>query len=231
MTSNRFPTAILAAILPWCAMAGAQTQDPDAGHGPLGFIRLLDAVNAGTGKLEVMIDGETVRPDGYQLGNFTGGIDLKPNTYQVMFRRDGVKEGAIQVPVLPNDTTILIPFAEQVPVREGEPARWRIRILKLKPSETEDKRTASFVSVSRQAELKVEIRQGGKWEPIEVKRLGIARADIRQARGYLPVRCNGQPLAAISVATTGNFVAVLFDDENGTLRSRNFQDYEYSGKK
>ena len=101
----------------------------------------------------------------------------------------------------------------------------------LKQLETEDKRTASFVSVSRQTELKIEIRQAGKWEPVQVNRLGMARADIRQARGYLPVRCNGQPLSAISVTATGNFVAVLYDDENGTLRSRNFQDYKNSGKR
>ena len=197
----------------------------------MGFIRLLDAVSAGTGKLEVLIDGVAVRSEGYQLGNVTGGIALNPNTYQVMFRRDGVKEGATRVPVLANDTTILIPFANPMPVRDGEPARWDIRILKLKQLETGDKRTASFVSVSHQPELNIEIRQAGKWESVEVKRLAIARADIRQVRGYLPVRCNGHPLSAISVAATGNFVAVLFDDENGSLRSRNFQDYKYSAAK
>jgi len=197
----------------------------------LGFIRVLDAVSAGTDKLEVLIDGVTVRSEGYQLGNVTGGIALKPNTYQVMFRRAGVKEGVTRVPVLANDTTILIPFAEPLPVKDGTPARWEIRVLKLKQLETGDGRTASFVSVSHQSELRIEIRQAGKWEPVEVKRLAIARTDIRQARGYLPVRCNGQPLSAISVAATGHFVAVLFDDENGTLRSRNFQDYKYSGSK
>jgi len=231
MISNRFTTAMLAAILPWAAMAGAQTQKPDAGQDPFGFIRLLDAVSAGTGKLEVLIDGISVRQEGYQLGNVTGGIALKPNTYQVMFRRDGVKGGATRVPVLANDTTILIPFAEQIPVRDGVPARWEIRILKLKQLETDEKRTASFVSVSHQADLKVEIRQAGKWEPVEVKHLAIARTDIRQARGYLPVRCNTQPLASIAVAATGNSVTVLFDDENGTLRSRNLLDYKYLGRK
>jgi len=231
MISNELATVILAAILPWAAMPDGHAQAPDAGQGPFGFIRLLDAVSAGTGKLEVLIDGVSVRPEGYQLGNVTGGIALKPNTYQVMFRRDDVKEGAIQVPVLANDTTILIPFAEPIPVRNNQPVSWRIRILKLKPLATGEKRTASFVSVSHQSELNVEIRQGGKWEPVEVKRLGMARADVRQASGYLPVRCNGQPLSAISVAAAGNFVAVLYDDETGTLRSRNFQDYKYAGGK
>ncbi len=116
-----------------------------------------------------MIDGKAVRPDGYQLGNVTGGIALKPNTYKVAFRREGVKEGETRVRVAANDTTILIPFAEQIPASEGQPARWEIRILKLKQHETENKRTATFVSVSREPELKVEIRQAnGKWEPVSV---------------------------------------------------------------
>ena len=229
MTSNRISTALLALIFPYCAIVAAQSPEPDARQGPFGFIRLFDAVNAGTGKLEMRIDGQPVRPEGYQLGNVTGGIALKPNTYQIAFRRDGIKEGTISVPVLANDTTTLIPFAEPIPVREGAPARWRIRILKLKPLESADKRTATFVSVSRQPEIKLEIRQGGKWETIEVSRLGLTRAEIHQARGYLPVRCNGQPLSAFSVSAAANFVSVLFDDESGTLRSRNFQDYRYHG--
>lgn len=228
MTSKPILAALIRITVPWFAISIEIATGQDSQRGPCGFIRLLDAVSAGTGKLEFMIDGKAVRPDGYQLGNVTGGIALKPASYKILFRREGVKEGQTQVLVLANDTTILIPFAEQIPAKDGDPARWEIRILKLKQHETEEKRTVSFVSVSRQAELKVEIRQGaGKWQPIFVNRLGVARAEIQQARGYLPVRCKGQPLAAISVAATGNFVAVLYDDATGTLRSQNFQDYKY----
>lgn len=218
-------------MLPWWVSASGRAQDPAAPAEALGFIRLLDAVSAGTGPLEVLIDGASIRPDGYRPGDVTGGVGLHPNTYQVLFRRHGVKEGGIAVPVSANDTTTLIPFAELMPAPAGEPDRWRIRILKLKQLETGDKRMASFVSVSRQAELKLEIRQAGKWESVVVNRLAITRADIRQARGYLPLRCNGQALPAIAVAAAGHFVTVLYDDENGLLRARNFQDYQYLGRK
>ena len=74
----------------------------------------------------------------------------------------------------------------------------------------------------------MEIRQAdGKWEPVFVKRLGIARAEIQQSRGYLSVRCKGRDLSAVSVGAAGNFVSVLYDDENGVLRSKTFQDYKY----
>ena len=218
------------AMIAWqcVVLSGGVAQGQDAQRGPFGFIRLLNAVSIGTGKLEFFIDGKSVRPDGYQLGNITGGIALKPSTYKVEFRRDGVKDGETRVIVAANDTTILIPFAEQLPVSEGQPGRWEIWILRLKQHAAEDQRTATFVSVSREPELKVEIRQSdGKWHPVLVKRLGIARADIRQARGYLSVRCKQQELSAVSVGAAGNFVSVLYEDENGILRSKTFQDYKY----
>ena len=186
------------------------------------------AVSAGTGQLDVLVDGHPVRPEGYQLGNVTGGIALRPNSYQILFRRDGVTAGRTQLSVVANETLTLVPFAEPVPATEHEAAHWAIRILRLKPHAPDAPRTASFVSVARQPALTVAIRQAkGSWEAIEVKRLAVARTAIRQARGYLPVRCNGQRLPSISVAAAGNFVAVLYEDSNGAIRSANFQDYSY----
>ena len=207
---------------------GSFVHGQESKSAPVGFVRMLNAVSAGTGKLEFTLDGKAVRPAGYQLGNVTGGIALKPADYKVVFRREGVKEGETRVQVKVGDTIILIPFAEEIPATDHQPARWQIRILKLKQHESEDKPTASFVSVSSEPELKVEIRQAdGKWEPVFVKRLGIARAEIQQSRGYMSVRCKGRDLSAVSVGAAGNFVSVLYDDENGVLRSKTFQDYKY----
>lgn len=228
MISNRHLAALIAAVIPGLVWLGGVAAGQDAGPDRCGFVRLLDAVSAGTGKLDCLIDGQPVRQEGYQLGNVTGGIALKPNAYTVRFRRDGVTAGQTQVNVLANETMILIPYAEWVPATEQEAAHWQMRILRLKQHEADDKRTASFVSVAREAELTVEILQAnGKWESILVKRLAIARTAIRQARGYLRVRCNDQPLTSVSVAAAGNFVSVLYNDATGVLRSINFQDYKY----
>lgn len=228
MISNHQLSAFAVVVLSWLVLPGGAAHAQNAQRGPCGFVRLLNAVSIGTGKLQFLIDGIPVRPDGYQLGNVTGGIALKPKTYKVEFRREGVKDGETRVTVAADDTTILIPFAIQEPASEGQPARWEIRILRLKQHEADDQRTATFVSVSREPELMVEIRQAdGKWQPVFVKRLGIARANIQQARGYMSVRCKQQALSAVSVGPAGNFVSVLYEDEKGTLRSKTFQDYKY----
>ena len=206
----------------------ALAQDEDAERGPYGFIRLLNAVSMGTGQLDILIDGKPVRPEGYQLGDMTGGIAYRPNTYNVEIRRQGVKKGETKVNVGKNETTTLVPFAELVPASDERPAYWEIKILRLKQFDTASKRTASFVSVSREPEIKIEIQQADeKWEAIVVRRLNVARTDINQAHGYLPVRYKERQLKAMSIAPSGNFVTVLYDDENGVVQAKNFIDYKY----
>ena len=202
------------------------SQEPD--HGPLGFIRMLNAVSVGTGKLEVLIDGVAARPEGYELGNVTGGIALKPKAYSVEIRREGVKKGITKVDVRNNETLTLIPFGELMPAENGKPAQWEIRILRLKQFDPESKRTATFVSVSHESELKLELRQStGKWETVIVKRLELIRTDIKQSHGYLPLRYQDRDMKALSIAPSGNFVAVLYDDENGVVQAKTFIDYKY----
>lgn len=211
-----------------CGLGQARAQGEEVDHGPYGFIRLLNAVSVGTGKLDFIIAGNPVRTEGYQLGDITGGIALRPKTYNIEFRRDGVKKGETKVNVGNNDTTTLIPFAELVPASDEHPAHWEIRILRLKQFDEDAKRTATFVSVSREPELRIEINQGDdKWEPVFVQRLGVARANIKQARGYLSVRYKDRALKALSISPSGNFVSVLYDDEKGVVQSKNFLDYKY----
>lgn len=226
MTSNFRLLALCLAGLWLGHHTPAAAQNP--GRGKHGFVRLLNAVSPGTGNLTCLIDGAPANEDGYKLGAVTGGIALKPATYQITVRKEGVKEGSTKVRVAEDDTTILIPFAEEVPATDEEPAHWAIRILRLKQHAAEDKRVASFVSVSRQPEIKIELRQSDlKWQSLMVKRLGVARMPIQQSKGYMPVKSGDLELSAISVGATGNYVSVLYDDENGNLKSRTFQDYKY----
>lgn len=196
--------------------------------GARGFVRVVNAVAIGTGKLDVLIDGATVREEGYKFGDVTGGIPGKPGDCTVSFRRDGVKGGETRVVLARNETTTLIPFAEMVPATPDREAYWKIRILRLKQHETKQKRTATIVNVTRAPELKVELRQkDGKWESLYVKRLALERAVIQQSSGYVAMRTEGENLESLSVGSSGNFVAIVYEDADGAIRSRNFQDYKY----
>lgn len=193
-----------------------------------GFVRLLNAVHMGTGVLRVAVDDKPVRDAGYQPGDVTGGIALKPGNHVFTFEREGLRKGETRIAVKPDETTILIPFSERVPATAEQPEQRVIRILRLKQHDPENKRTATFVSVSAEPETRIEVMaSGGDWQPVDVRRLGITRITIKQSKGYLPVRHNGKSLGEISVSQTGNHVLVLYDDAQGVMRSKTFGDHKF----
>jgi len=194
----------------------------------LGFVRLVDAVAPGQDKLQLLIDGEAMNPDGYKLGDVTGGIGLKPGAHEITIRRPGVSEGITRLNLIADNTVTLIPFAEQVPATDASPAHWAMRILRLRQMEPVTKRTATFVSVSQAPEHAVEIAApNGNWTTVYVKRLAIARAPILYPEGYVPLRGKSGKLPSIPVGEPGNYVVVLFDDAAGNMRAINLQDYKY----
>lgn len=193
-----------------------------------GFIRMANALSLGTGMLTMEIDGKKTSEDGYKLGALTGGISLPPGDHKVKFMREGVKEGSTRVNVASNETTTLIPFAEKVPATDQVPAHWEIKILRLKQKDPEMERSATFTSVSQNSEVKVEMREpDGKWNPVYVKRLAVAQAPINYPRGYVPLRTADGEINSIPVASAGNYVVLLYDDQAGKIRSLNFRDKKF----
>lgn len=208
------------------AAAHAQKEDPTIG--PRGFIRLMNAVGVGSGKLDFLIDGVMVRDEAYELGDVTGGIPRKPASYKITFRRTGVEPGETKLNVVKDETTTLIPFAEYVPATENKEAHWIIRILKLKQSENPEKSTATVINLTRKPELRVRIQQPDEtWMTLSVKRLTLERTPLRQRSGYVPMQTDEGDLKPLSVGGSGNFVSVVYEDADGAIRSQNFQDLKY----
>src|SRR5690606_17678562 len=141
-----------------------------------------------------------------------------------LVKRDGVEEGETHVRVLADDTTTLIPFAEKVPASDDKPAHWAMRILRLKQEEPETERSATFVSVCQEPEIKVELASGDKWTAAHVKRLSTAQLPVKESNGYVPIRVNGESLPSMEVAAPGNYVVVIYQDIEGKVLSLNFRD-------
>jgi hypothetical protein len=211
-----------------CLLSGLALAQGESKEAKNGFIRLANAISPGTGILTMEIDGKNVNDAGYKLGDSTGGIKVPIGSRSVKFSREGTEDGSTKVSILPNETTILIPFAERVPATDAKPAFWAIRILRLKQRDTEQGRSATFVSVSQKPEVKVEMRDPeGRWSQYFVKRLAVTQAPILYPRGYVPLKCADGELESIPVASEGNYVALLYDDENGKLKSLNFKDRKF----
>ncbi len=201
-------------------------KDPAAA--PTGFIRVVNAVSVGTGPANVVIDGEDMRPKGYNLGDATGGIGLKAGSHKVVIKREGVKEGSTTVVLDKDQTVTLIPFTEKIPASDQEPAHYEVRILRLKQKQVESGRLATFVSVSANPEVKVELGgEDGKSATVFVKRLAIAETPLNYSQGYAPAKVGGVAIKPIPIGGVGNYVVVLYDDTEGKVQSLYFRDFKF----
>ena len=200
----------------------------DAEAPPGGFIRLVNGVALGSGQVFLTINGENVRPSGYKLGDATGGIGLPVGSHKVTIKRDGVKEGTTTVVLAKNQTVTLIPFAEKVPASDEEPASFKIQILRLKQRDVDSGRRATFVSVSANPEIKIELQgEDGKWASSTVKRLSITEMPLNYTQGYAPARLNGVAIKPIPIGGSGNYVVVVHDDAEEKLQSLYFRDFKF----
>jgi len=227
MISNRLFRQLAILLLPALCLGTIQAQDKEEAP-KAGFVRLVNAVGPGTGPLQLIIDGRDVNPKGYKLGDVTGGIGLKPGTHELVLRREGTEEGKTKVNVVNDDTTIIIPFAERIPASDEKPAYWALRVLRLKQKEIEKGRSATFVSVSAQPELQIELREPeGSWTKAFVKRLATAQLPLNYPEGYAPLRTKQGEISSIPIGSEGNYVVVLYDDENSKVQAVNFKDLKY----
>ena len=223
--SKLLPIVLLACLSAWLPQPLAAQNTPGQ---KVGFVRVVNAVAQGQDNLQLLIDGETMNPDGYALGDVTGGIGLKPGSHEITLKRTGLKDGITRITLAVDNTITLIPFAELVPATDEQKAHWAIRILRLKQMEPETKRTATFISVSQSPQHEVEISDPkGNWTKVTVKRLTIARTPILYPEGYVPLRTKDGKLPSIPVGEPGNYVVVLYDDAAGKTKALNLQDYKY----
>lgn len=213
---------LLFAVASLVPLAG---QDDKAKYG---FIRLVNAVAAGEGNVKLLLDGSDLYPSGYRLGDATGGMGVETGRCKVVVQRDGTKEGTTSIQVEEGKTTTIIPFAEKIPATDDEPEHWQIRILRLKQKAESERRNATFVSVVRDDEVPLEMRDpDGTWKKYAVKRFDTTVAPMNYPEGYVPLRMKGRELPSIPVLDIGNYVVVLYNDPDGEVQALNFRDFHH----
>ncbi|HEY1122620.1 MAG TPA: hypothetical protein VGE67_13500 [Haloferula sp.] len=222
-------TAGLLLILPLAAHA----QAPKEGEVPkIGFIRLVNAVAPGTGNAHLEIDGEDQFPKGYKLGQRTGGIGLKAGSKKIKVTREGVIEGTTTITLGVGETMNLVAFAEKMPAEGDKPERWEMRILKLKQRDVENGYRLTVLSVCKEPEtLFSTLTEGddGKKTAHSAKRLMTTSVELGERPKDLAVfaRASDVPLAVFRPDTKGNYVVVLYDDPDGTVKAVSFFDPKF----
>ena len=197
----------------------------------VGFIRLVNAVAPGTGNAHLEIDGEDQFPKGYKLGQRTGGIGLKAGSKKIKVTREGVIEGTTNITLGVGETMNLVSFAEKMPAEGEKPERWEMRILKLKQRDVESGFRLTVLSVCKEPEILFSTMHEGETKkvPHSAKRLMTTSIDLGATPRdlYVYARDNDVPLAVFRPETKGNYVVVVYDDPDGTVKAVSFYDPKF----
>lgn len=211
-------------------LCSAKAQQAPDGPPEIGFVRVVNAVAAGEGRANIIIDGEDIFPKGYQLGQRTGGFGLKAGSHDIALRKTGVLEGTTKVTLQTGETLTLIGFAEKVPAeKKGDPPVWKTRILRLKQSSPERGFRMTLISVCEKDEVAVQAAIQGKQavESAVVQRFKTTSVDLGGSRGEVLVKAGNEIVTTVSPEDPGNYVVVLYQDPQGAVKAISFFDPKF----
>lgn len=214
---------IFSAVVALLCMASAQPAD-------VGFLRIIHAVAPGTGKAAIVLNGRDLHPQGYELGQDTGGYGIKAGDQRVVVRKAGVETGTARFPVNPGETTTLVAFAERVPNTVADsPPRWEIRFLRLRPHDAVGGYSLSLVSVCQSEETVVDVRIEGRpaAQRVSARRLAITRTEAGPKAAEIGVTIDAHTLTHISADSPGNYVVILYENPEGKVQALSFYDAKF----
>lgn len=226
-TISEFLSACFLISLCWVVPSMALAQDEKL---EVGFIRIVNAVAPGTGNTRILIDGEDIFPKGYKLGQRTGGFGLKAGSHSVTIEKDGVKSGTTKVTLANGETITLIGFAEKVAAEEeDEPPVWETKILRLKQSDPESGFRLAVVSLCPQDEIRLTAEILGKPKPEQLfaKRMTITSVSLGNSKSDIQIKVGDELITSLGTEDRGNYVVVLYEDEDGKIKGLSFYDPKF----
>ena len=212
---------ILALLMATCGLALAQAKTGS------GFVHIINAVAAGTGKAAFAINGKDLYADGYALGQTTGAYAVKAGDLVITIRKTGVETGRTNIQLGSGDTITLIAFAEQLPQTDlSAPPKWAVRLLRLWQEKEAEGFALSMVSVCKAEETAVDLLaiDTDAVEKAFAKRLTVTKGDIDRKRGEIFVKQGDQVLTNVAPDSPGNYVVILYEDQEGKTEAVSYYD-------
>lgn len=224
--SRKWIVSVCVSILAGGVALAQDEEIPD-----FGFVRLVNVVAAGEGNTFYHVDGSNLYPKGYKFGQRTGGVPLKPGGASLEVRKEGVESGKTKLDVIKDETTTLIAFSERLEVEEGEPPKWKARIMKLNQRDVEKGFRLTVVSVCTQKEVPFMIATGALQtvDRPTVKRFSTTTLDLGNSRGDVEIRMSDGKtrLCLFAPDSPGNYVVVFYNDAEGDIKAMNFYDPKF----
>lgn len=203
----------------------AQDEPPN-----VGFLRIVNVVAPGEGNAKFIVDGKDIYPKGYKLGQKTAGFGVKAGEHTISIEKTGVETGTTKIKLAKGETLSMIAFAEKIePIKEGEPVKWRTKILLLKQSDPESGYRLALVPLCNEDELKVQIQFQGRPQPeiSYAKRMVVTPVGLGKSKPEVTISVANEAVATVAPEDPGNYVVVFYEDETGKIKALTFYDPKF----
>lgn len=186
----------------------------------MGFVRFMNLVGAGKGNTTLFVNGKNIWEPGYRLGQKTGSLPYSSGKQKFVVSREGCLTAKREVVIEKGKSQTVVGFSEEIFDEEGKSLGWQIKLANLKQHTPEKGLVVTFVSFCKEEVLDLEIdeSQSGKVFKQAVKKRQSERVKLTDGgRVRASVSVNGKRIGAIKVEDQGNYVAMIFDTEEGKM--------------
>jgi hypothetical protein len=208
-------------FLPWFFLFLGITILPaqQAGQG-VGFVRFVNAVGV-EGKLDIRMEGSSVREGGFAPGDMTGGVGLTEGSHRFAFAHPGCSGAEMQLKVEPRITRTVVLVHEEKKNKDGEVVEKMIKAREFPARERDRKSSVTLYSFSTQPVLTMRGFINNKLPGQDiVLKTGESTVIHLPASGDFLLGLGQAKLLALTLEDPGHYAAVVFDDpaKAGTVR-------------
>ena len=193
----------------------------------MGFVRFMNLVDAGEGNTNLRINGKDIWEPGYKLGQKTGALPYSDGDIDVVVTKKGCITAEREVEIERAKSQTIVAFAEEVFDEEGVSLGWGIKLARLHQFTPEKGLIVTFVSFCKDDALDLEINEAQskkKFTQTIQKRKSARLKLVDKGRVRATVTCGGEYLGNIKANNQGNYVAMIYDGEDGKRKMKVFFD-------
>ncbi|MBK1833323.1 hypothetical protein [Roseibacillus ishigakijimensis] len=204
----------------------AQGEVPD----DVGFVRFMNLIDAGQGKVDLKIDGSTIWKPGYTLGQRTGALPYRGGKRSFLVSREGCLPAEREITVEAGKAQTVVAFAEEEFDENGESLGWQIKLARLAQHTPESGLVVTFISFCKEDVIDLEITEAMSQKTFKQavnKRRTTRLKLVENGRVRASVKCGGDYIGTIKVDDEGNYVAFIFEGDEGRKKLITFYDPEF----
>ena len=195
----------------------------------VGFFRIVNVVAAGEGNLKMTMEGKEYWPQGFKLGQRTGGIGMKAGKKEFVLRKDGCKGVKRSLDVVAGETQTFVCYAEPVRDEDGKIIDWELKIARLRQHTPEKGIFVTIVSFCEEKELAIEINETASGEVVKVAvpKMKTTRAKLASGLVSAEIKYQGEVVTNVMAEKAGNYVVMLYNAVDGAKKGMVFYDPKF----